>query len=81
MKKYKYTAQFNSELPEKTFTNIKDLIAYLNESIGLPVYTKDIIYNYFYDRAKKVNPLMKNIFQISRELDALPEQSNILHTS
>lgn len=81
MKKYKYTAQFNSELPEKTFTNIKDLIAYLNESIGLPVYTKDIIYNYFYDRAKKINPLMKNIFQISRQLDALSDQSNILHTS
>tara|TARA_R100001591_G_scaffold111569_1_gene123256 strand:+ start:99 stop:317 length:219 start_codon:yes stop_codon:yes gene_type:complete len=68
MKKYTYTAQFNSEFPLSTFNNINDLATYLNESIGIPVYTKDIIYNYFYDRSKKINPLMKNIFQLERQL-------------
>lgn len=68
MKQYIYTAQFNSECPVSTFKNINDLTTYLNESIGIPVYTRDILYNYFNNRTQKTNPLMKYIFQLEREL-------------
>lgn len=69
MRCFYYVVQVNSEDDKEIFTNIKDLVNYLNSKLGMKsVYTNDIIQNFFKPRknCKRINPLVSSLYSISR---------------
>ena len=69
MRCFNYIVQVSSEDDKEQFSNIKDLVKYLNSKLGMTsVYTSDIIQNYFKPRkcSKRINPLVSSLYSISR---------------
>lgn len=70
MRCYSYLVQATSEEEKRTYGTTKELVDYLNERIGMKdVYTGDLIQNYFKPRKgrKNVNPLIRCLYQLSRD--------------
>lgn len=67
MKCYRYLVKFSSEEREECFHNIKALVDYLNNRIGLEGYTQDMLQNYFIRKGRKINPLIGGLYHLSRQ--------------